>query len=1288
MRTIRKNCRSGAGAALIIVLAFIVLLTGVMVIFFTQALSYRTQGNSSFNDFKSTALAQSGLETVVGDLEQEIANGSTNYSFGAGTNYYCPTNNAYAIPQRSGNPAVVSGVDPVPNLVRISVRSDSITWPGVASRASQDSTTNPAASGQYISMARWNKHYLIPRETSLVGTTTIDTTPNPNDFNPPDWVYVTSVGPTNLGTGGSVITAGTPKVIGRYAYAIYNEGGLLDANVVGVPSNMATNSTPDPNPATGQLVWGSGLKGSEAFADLTVTNAVTQAPMFTQAQINQIVGWRNNATAQPTGNYATGYTFSSANAASYHDAMVTSTNGFLMTSGTNYTDPVTRMIDTDQIFPSRQSLIAFFNEANPPLPQDSLQYLGTFTRTLEQPSYNPPVGRPMVESSTNSTSNVAPFGSGNDAYGLDRASTSTNSPTDINPPMLAVRVANSFTRSYGDGTLAPVGDPLIKERFPLSRLSLIPVNEGTVTSGSTLANEIYYYFGLTPVSPGVWLYNHDPANTGGIDRLNAVASLGREPDFFELLKAAINVGSIAKGSWWYSNNFPWNSSWTSATSGILQQSRDDLTAVQILQIGANIIDQSKADNYPTRIECSGLPTVCGVEDLPYLYRFRFWAQEIPGPSSAGASAVQGQLLLLPELWNPHTPTSSSLVPPASMPKNFRVRVQPDPTANTAPITCTVTYGKGSTTATPPTLASSTISNDNIINGPNYDGITLNAPNYTGTATAAQTLTFNAGATNGYWDFREPTLLAQIKIPPGSNLAGGNPEPDVPSSGRTITGLQLALFYWYYQSYLSTTNPSLYASKLDLGSTGSNSCIRFYLDYLDPVTNAWVTYDQQQYQIDALDIAINQSPIASFQSFTGNSWGGGGRVDPRTSRWDYHINEYMNYIPAINLADDEFGTYRPDGTISFGDHVGNRDDAGFVGAASSYNGVNGLGDGYQGFQSGYWAENSTRKTAQITSEDPETGVFADLRYNLDPDGVPRRAMAGYVTDATEGGQAASTSQPLTGLPLATGTTTTSGADTPYDSRPTMLHRPFRSVAELGYVFRDTPWGNINFTFPESGDSALLDVFCVNDTSSTAGLVAGKVDLNTRQAPVLAALMSNTVLDKDNSTTSPTPTLTQLMASQLATQLVARTTTNTVTSTTQGPLMSRADLVGTWMGSTTPTASGTALKNAASAYAINPDTYYTGFSHDIGTTVVPSVNGTPTVALIPRQRDSVMRGLVDSGTTRTWNLLIDLVAQSGRFPPKSTGFSNFVVEGEKHYWLHVAIDHYTGKVIASQLEVVRE
>jgi hypothetical protein len=52
------------------------------------------------------------------------------------------------------------------------------------------------------------------------------------------------------------------------------------------------------------------------------------------------------------------------------------------------------------------------------------------------------------------------------------------------------------------------------------------------------------------------------------------------------------------------------------------------------------------------------------------------------------------------------------------------------------------------------------------------------------------------------------------------------------------------------------------------------------------------------------------------------------------------------------------------------------------------------------------------------------------------------------------------------------------------------------------------------------------------------------------------------------------------------------------------------------------------------------------------------------------------------------MIDIIAQSGRYTASATSVQNFTVEGEKRYWLHVAIDRYTGKIIDEQLEPVYE
>jgi hypothetical protein len=65
------------------------------------------------------------------------------------------------------------------------------------------------------------------------------------------------------------------------------------------------------------------------------------------------------------------------------------------------------------------------------------------------------------------------------------------------------------------------------------------------------------------------------------------------------------------------------------------------------------------------------------------------------------------------------------------------------------------------------------------------------------------------------------------------------------------------------------------------------------------------------------------------------------------------------------------------------------------------------------------------------------------------------------------------------------------------------------------------------------------------------------------------------------------------------------------------------------------------------------------------------------------------LSDTWQTRTWNLLIDVIAQLGKYPPTAQSLQNdFVVEGEKRYWLHVAIDRFTGEIIDQQLEAVYE
>ena len=97
--------RPSSGAALLIVLAFVVLLTVLVVAYFSRTATDRQLAQSSFNDTSADLLARSALDIVVSDFKQEIANN--------------PTVNAANIqPQRAGDDVSV------PNLIRRSFSQD------------------------------------------------------------------------------------------------------------------------------------------------------------------------------------------------------------------------------------------------------------------------------------------------------------------------------------------------------------------------------------------------------------------------------------------------------------------------------------------------------------------------------------------------------------------------------------------------------------------------------------------------------------------------------------------------------------------------------------------------------------------------------------------------------------------------------------------------------------------------------------------------------------------------------------------------------------------------------------------------------------------------------------------------------------------------------------------------------------------------------------------------------------------------------------------------------------
>src|SRR5215510_3098904 len=65
------------GAALIIVLALVVLATGLSLAYFTRTTSDRQLAQSSYHDTSADLLARTALDITVSDLKQEIANNPT-----------------------------------------------------------------------------------------------------------------------------------------------------------------------------------------------------------------------------------------------------------------------------------------------------------------------------------------------------------------------------------------------------------------------------------------------------------------------------------------------------------------------------------------------------------------------------------------------------------------------------------------------------------------------------------------------------------------------------------------------------------------------------------------------------------------------------------------------------------------------------------------------------------------------------------------------------------------------------------------------------------------------------------------------------------------------------------------------------------------------------------------------------------------------------------------------------------------------------------------------------------
>jgi hypothetical protein len=218
---------------------------------------------------------------------------------------------------------------------------------------------------------------------------------------------------------------------------------------------------------------------------------------------------------------------------------------------------------------------------------------------------------------------------------------------------------------------------------------------------------------------------------------------------------------------------------------------------------------------------------------------------------------------------------------------------------------------------------------------------------------------------------------------------------------------------------------------------------------------------------------------------------------------------------------------------------------------------------------------------------------------------------------------------------------------------MLNRPFRNVGEFGYAFRasatPTPPPSIpktiDFFSATSPDAPILDLFTYN----TADVRAGIVNLNTQNPAVIAALLKGAVTNEISSAT-----IGHAASNNAASSPAPAPTIGVVASTASG-------------------AEGTAIKPALGRQEV--------------TRLVAAAANTIS-SNSEEAKESIARVLAEVTQTRTWGLMIDVIAQSGRYPSSAKNLADFVVEGEKRYWLHIAIDRFTGEVIDRQLEAVYE
>ena len=1274
MRTPFGYRRPNEGAALIIVLSLLVLITVAVLIELAVSNSQRSTSDNAASGTSAELLARTAGALVTGQLVQEIHDGTqttanatptslTTY-YGMVTNsgyitYQPPYTNSFSMRMAvSGVSATLIASTASLPLVKESARSTAfysgtnyfatgVTW------ASPASSTNASANGRSVSALSWNRPLLLPLKTT--GSTT-DFTPT-NTYIAPDWIYLTRSGPkalavTDLPVASNSSSSNTNYVIGRFAFNVYDEGGLLDVAATGNSSSSDVSSVDKAR------------KGSIALADLTQIPNGTGTSKLTQAQADALVAWRNASSYNQTG--TSGYTYYLFNKA----------------PATGFLQPVSG----DESFVSRQDLIAFWLAKISPLGTtgvDALRFFTTFSRAANAPAWFPKENASDFQESPNNLGSVDP-NTPNTSYAYRG---NANAAASFNRNLLGVRVKTSFVRL--DGTTAVVGEPLIKTKFDLNRLAWITYN-GTPPTGVTAA-DIYNYFGLTwsagttdlttSTNTGAWIYNHS-ASGGGTDilTLDQVASLSpaREPDFFELLKAGILRGSLGdysgvvtnpsvfdKGGEIYRQTYP-NASKPALSMGSITVRSDAnsnlvnaMEKYQIIQIGANLISQYSSDNYPTAIQLNGSDTTgvplnfCGIKNLPYFNTIsqRFFRPPVPLiPPTAGTTAitpntnqsyVHGWIVF--SLWNPHMNAGTAS---GSGPTTLRVLVR----HGIAVPKCVAIGGTGGQ----PGKLNVTSQGRDFSTSPAWIQFPL------------------SDYSNG---FADPTELTTANSPHAqvSDVLNAIPSTVDPTTDFN----DLGLYVGYNQTFDAMLAPNAAAMSPAPATPLTWDSESFeLLPALTPTSTTFTPFNLElQYQSpDGFWHTYQIMPgvvLAGFQHGTPY-------LEPKDPLWS--VNPLLTHNESVNNA-AYFGTIpipRGGGDIEFGYLDPRTTRIPPSEAANPPYNVSGPGvsDDSPPLATRFYANPVKGSFLNLTPYPYNSPHFQTQSWDLWDDNFPVTAAGvfsstgSYYTDRDYVRRVGDSAGYAWNSLYTVDTVNSKGLDPimplpPYSIgtggqlyRPIMLSRPFHSVGEMGYAFRDLPWKTLDFFTNKSADAALLDLFCLGPGASptpeapTPAVVAGVVNINSAPKEVLTALLAGAgqTLDPTNSDNF-TATISLADA-----QTIAQTYLTYIQNT--GPFITLADL----------------------PRALPQITLYNGSNSPTKATANSAFPGLKTSRELP------IRTLASTTSTRTWNVLIDVVAQSGRFTTTASSLDQFSDKGERRYWFHIAIDRFTGKIVDQKVEFV--